>query len=541
MKCLNSFSRLVATVLLVMAAVMGGCVQPDRLDLFKADPEKEIQLEDNRPLILPQALQPRPKDEPVVAEPIDGILELSVEQAVLLALRNNCDLRVQQFFPVIAGTFEQIERGDYDAELFSEMAYNKERAEETSRSTGTKFNAENTDTAVSVGIRQQLPAGTEIEASVEQQRSISNRAPEQQIARVGLSVTQALLRGAGPVVNLVAVRQAELETAASIHELRGFTESLLAETETAYWNYVLAKQEIAIFERSLAIARQQRDETEQRIEVGILPAIEAAAARAEVARREQALIDARSLLEKQRLRLLRLLGSGIDNVAGLMIKATSEPAIEPQPVADLADRLQIASHRRADLQEANLRLRQNRLETIFTRNGLLPKLELFISLGKTGFADTFSDTFKELDGSTYDLTAGVRLSHYLGNRTATARHRAALANRQQAAEAVRNLEGLIDLDVRLAVNEVERVRRQISASRSTRELQEQTMNAEKERFDVGASTALLVAQAQRDYLASLIAEVEAVVSYRIAMVQLYLAEGSLLERRGVSLDSSELL
>jgi outer membrane protein TolC len=56
---------------------------------------------------------------------------------------------------------------------------------------------------------------------------------------------------------------------------------------------------------------------------------------------------------------------------------------------------------------------------------------------------------------------------------------------------------------------------------------------------VGASTALLVAQAQRDLLISSIAEVRAIINYRIALVRLYLAEGSLLERRGVSLPATE--
>ena len=46
-----------------------------------------------------------------------------------------------------------------------------------------------------------------------------------------------------------------------------------------------------------------------------------------------------------------------------------------------------------------------------------------------------------------------------------------------------------------------------------------------------------MAQAQRDLLASQIAEVEAIVNYRTALVNLYLAEGSLLERRGVRLGS----
>jgi outer membrane protein TolC len=56
---------------------------------------------------------------------------------------------------------------------------------------------------------------------------------------------------------------------------------------------------------------------------------------------------------------------------------------------------------------------------------------------------------------------------------------------------------------------------------------------------VGASTTLLVAQAQRDLLISSIAEVRSIINYRIALVRLYLAEGSLLERRGVRLPAGE--
>jgi outer membrane protein TolC len=390
------------------------------------------------------------------------------------------------------------------------------------------------------GIRQKFPTGTTVEATVEQERTISDRSPEQQEARLGLSITQSLLQGLGPAVNLASVRQAELGTVASMYELRGFTEALLAETEIAYWNFVLANKEIEIFEQSLAVAQQQLDEVELRIEVGILPEIEAAAARAEVARREQLLIEAHSLLEERRLRLLRLINLPPDGRLDRPINATSSPDLKPEPIVDLPDRIRLGEKMRPDLNEARLRLQQDRLETIVTRNGLLPRLDFFIALGKTGFADTFSDSFRELDGDTYDFTVGFRLSHLLGNRSAKGRDLSARASQRQSIDAVGNLRQLVRLDVRLAVNEVERARKQISASRVTRILEEETLKAEKERFDVGSSTALLVAQAQRDLLVSRIAEVKAVVSYRIALVNLYLTEGSLLERRGVVLSDKEI-
>jgi outer membrane protein len=537
--CCLPGSLLLSLAVLAMA-LAAGCTPPDRWPVFEPDVERLVRQDGGDPVAVPDALQPRLARETAYEPPGDGPLDLSVEQALMLALGNNRDLRVRQLNPLIVGTFEQIERGVYDPEVFGEFEYNEEETSETSRSTGTQFSVEGRESAAVAGIRQRLPTGTRVEASVAHERSTSNRAPEQQVARLGLSVSQSLLRGFGPAVNLVSVRQAELDTIASVYELRGFTEALMADTEIAYWNLSLARKEIAIFERSLAVAKQQRHEVEQRIEVGVLPEIEAPAARAEVSRREQALIDARSQLEERRLRLLRLINPDPDGRFDQRVNTVSEPSVVPEPVTDLADRLRLAEKLRPDLNEARLRLEQNRLETIVTRNGLLPLLDLFVVLGKTGFADTFPDSFRELNGGTYDVAAGIRLNQYLGNRAAKARHVAARGSRRQSVEAVENLRQMVCIDVRLAANEVERVRQQISASRATRELEEQTLRAEKEMYDVGSSTALLVAQAQRDLLLSQIAEVRAVVNYRIALVRLHLADGSLLERRGVWLAGGDI-
>ena len=528
--------RLLAPILAVLLAVLsGGCVRVDRWGVFQKPPEPPVPGEDTRPIEGAEAFLPRLTEEPTFALPAEGPVSLSVEQAILLVLKNNRDLQVRQMNPVIAGTFEQIERGTFDPELFADFLYGKERTRETAASTGTEFDVEGNETAAVAGVRQTLPTGTTFEATLGQERTISDRTPELQTARLGLSVTQSLLRGFGPSVNLVSVRQAELGATASVYELRGFTEAVLASTEIAYWNYVLARLAIEIVEKSLAVARQQKNEVELRIEVGILPEIEAAAARAQVASQVQALIEARSLLEENRLRLLQLISPGPHGRLDLQVDATSEPTIEPEPITDLGDRLQLAERSRPDLNEARLRLEQNRLQTIATRNGILPRLDLFIALGRTGFSDTFSGSFRELDGNTYDVAAGVRLSQFLGNRAAEAQDLAARASRRQAADAVDNLRQMVQVDVRLAFNEVERARQQIFASRATRTLREETLDAEKERFDVGLSTSLLVAQAQRDLLVSSIEEVKAIVSYRTALVRLYLAEGSLLDRRGVLL------
>lgn len=513
------------------AASLTSCAPSDLWGPFDTDTVfadiTRLERPDRSTPALPQPETPRPFLP-------DGPLDITVEQAALYALENNRSLRVERFTPQIIATFEDIERGVFDPEVFAGAEYFEQEGVEVSRATGENFTTRRDDSNLAAGVRQRLPTGTDLELGLTVDRTASDRAPEQQTARLGLSLTQSLLRGFGPAVNLARIRQAELETAASRYELRGFIESLLAQTETAYWLHTLAQQRIRIFEESLEIARLQQQEVEDRIEIGVLPSTERASAEAEVAQREQALIDARSQLETLRLRLLRLMNPGPGDPLVRAVTTVSDPRTQTSAVDDIDDRITLALRSRPELAESRLRLDQARLETIVTRNGLLPRLDFFLALGKSGYADSFTDAFRDLDEDSYDLAAGLVFSTPIGNRAARARQRGALASRAQAVEAIANLEQLVAFDVRIAAAEVDRARRQITASAATRMLREEALRAENERFRVGRSTSILIAQAQRDLLESQIAEVDALVAYRVSVIALHLAEGTLIERRGLA-------
>jgi outer membrane protein len=466
-----------------------------------------------------------PPDPVPVSDSQTQDLALSVEQAVMLALAHNQDLKTRQLSPVIAGMLEQMEKGRYDPELFAALGISREAA--------TSLESKDTAVTAVAGIRRALPTGTTLAAEAAHEQNRAPRTTDSDKTRVTLSVTQALLQGAGPAGGLVAIQQSELETRASIHELTAYVLALVAETEIAYWQYVLARQEHAIVERSLAVSKKQQTDVQHQIDVGVLARNELAAVQSEVARREQALIDSANQVETFRLTLLHLMDPGGTGHLDRLVLPVSDPASDPDPVTDIDDRTALAMTLRPDLAEARLRMQQHRLETIVTHNGMLPRLDFFMDLGIAGFSRRSSDALKAMDNGDIELFAGLSLSRFIGNRPARSRHQAALATRQQAMEALENLGRTIHLDVRLAVNEIERARQQIHASRVTRRSEEQTVQAEIERFNVGAGTALLVAQAQRDLLISQIAEVRAVIHYRIALIRLFLAEGSLLARRGI--------
>ncbi|HOO90300.1 MAG TPA: TolC family protein, partial [Syntrophales bacterium] len=173
------------------------------------------------------------------------------------------------------------------------------------------------------------------------------------------------------------------------------------------------------------------------------------------------------------------------------------------------------------------------LEIIRTKNGTLPKLDFFVSLGKTGYAGSFGSSVTNITGDSYDILAGINLEYPFLNRGAKADHRKSLLTRKQADESVKNMAQLVQVDVRSAYIEVGRAREQITATSATRALQEEKTRIEMEKFRVGKSTTLLVAQAQRDLLESRIAETESIANYLKSLVELYRLEGSLLERRGI--------
>ena len=261
-------------------------------------------------------LAPAEQPEEMAARTVPpGPLKLTVTEAILLCLENNRSLEVQRLNPSIRQTFEDQERAVFDPETDAEVSAGRVKGERLARS-GSDTEDFTTDTAEGIiSLEQYFPTGTTVALEAGTQMNDSSLYEDTFYAtRLGMTVTQALLRGYGTDVNLARLQQARLETRMSEYELRGFTEFLVAEVERTYWDYALARRQIEIVEESLKVARQQLDETKELIAVGRLARAELAAVQAEVAAQEQALIEARANKESIRLQLLRLLnpaGPGI--------------------------------------------------------------------------------------------------------------------------------------------------------------------------------------------------------------------------------------
>ena len=488
-----------------------------------------------------------PKPEPIEKAretppeaPVSGPLKITVREAILLTLENNRALVVERVNPAIRQTFEDEQRSVFDPVIDADITAGRLKEERLARTGSNTESLTTDDVEGTISLEQYFPTGTTL-ALEGGSRVTDSSLYESSFysTRLGMTVTQALLRGFGTDVNLADLRQARLETRMSEFELRGFTESLVAQVERTYWDYALARRQIEIFQESLRIARQQLNDTREMIDIGRLAKAELAAAQAEVASQEQGLINARSNLETIRLQLLRLLNPPGSGIWDRQIDLIHQPTLPDIKLEDTELHVRLAMRMRPVLNQARLEVMSDNLQLVKTKNGLLPVMDLFITLGKSGYADSFGNSVSSLDGDSYDALAGVRFQYPIFNREAKALHRRALLGRNQAEDALENLSQLVEVDVRTAYIEVNRTKQQITASSATRKFNEEKLRTENEKFRVGKSTNFLVAQAQRDLLVSRIAEVEAVANYLISLINLYQSDGTLLERRGISAPGSK--
>ena len=443
--------------------------------------------------------------------PPDAALELSLREAVLLALEHNPSLKAQRLVPEIRRTAVQEELGLLDPQLSAGASHTWP----TAPVAGSGAEAE---------LALSLPTGTSLSASL-------GAGWDPVSASYDVQVTQSLLDGGRLPANLARVRQARLDVQASQHELRGFTASLVAGVQQAYWEHYLALRQREIYRESLGLAERQLEESRIRVQVGQIAPSELAAPRAEVVSRQEALREGEKRVETSRLGLLlrlHLPETGLDTT----VRLADSPGAPAGPLDELFRHLALASSRRPELLQARLELERGKLEVTRTRSGLLPRLDAFIALGGTGYAEAFGDTFAAAAQDS-GLNAGLSLELALGNRGAKARAERARLGRAQAEESLRALERTVEVDVRSAWLEAGFAAGRVSSSAELRALQEQTLAAETEKFRGGSSTTFLVAQAQRDLLASQLSEAQAAVGYLLAVVNLYRLEGSLLERSGI--------
>lgn len=458
---------------------------------------------------------------------------VGVQDSIVKALENNPVIAIQSLEPQKAMASVEMQRSAFDPEVTFSSNISKTKTEALLGTRPEPLQLTTDRTMLNLGITEALPTGTNLSLSANMNGSVSSLYTDQFSGNISLSLTQSLLQGFGTKVNLVSLRKAKIDVDISQAELKAVAENLVASVEKAYWSLYLAKEQISIKKESLSLAEKQLNETMERVAVGKLAEIELAAVNAEVASRRKALIEAQSSYEKARLRFLYLLNPQGDDMWSMSPVTTDKPFVPSDAMDAVAIHEELGLKYRADLQEARLAMEKGELDVQQTKNGLLPRLDFFITYGKSTYAKSFGDATPDLGSPYSNLSSGLTFKIPISNRKAKAQHERSVKTLEQSELSLKNMERTIQLDVRDAYIETLKSRQLIEATRVTRELQQKNMDAELEKFRVGKSTNILVLQAQRDFTAGKLDEAGAMVGYLNALVDLYQMQGTLLERRGI--------
>ncbi|MGM0600112.1 MAG: TolC family protein [Candidatus Rifleibacteriota bacterium] len=462
-------------------------------------------------------------------------LDLELNQAIQMAVKNNIALKIEKLTPEISKTYIESEKANFDPSVSARISQGERLAKVIYQQGNFGDNVSNY-TEGELSWSRKNKAGTRTSVNLSTRRNRSAREDNLFSTRFGFRVLHPLKRDSGREVNLISLKQSELELRWTRYELQGFVLNLIAEIETRYWDYYLSTRQLEIMQESVELAKQQQNETMRRIEAGSIPESEVAAAEAEVKLREVDLINAKSRSLSNSVALLRLLNPDSRNFYRRLPLIKSRPEILKAPDFDLDRYIELALAERPEIEQADLEIRQGKLEIVSTQNGLLPRLDLFVEMGKTGYARSFAATNpKPGEDGAYDVSAGLIYELNNHRRDERARHSRAKLNLKLQQHSMKNLEQLITQEVINAYIEVQRTRQQIQATAATSEKQQEKLRVEEIKFNLGKTTSFQVAQAQRDLTAARIAQVNAKVEHQQACTELLRASGILLYQRDILL------
>jgi outer membrane protein TolC len=387
-------------------------------------------------------------------------------------------------------------------------------------------------------------------------------------AYLDLSVSQPLLQGFGIATNNRPIRIAK-------NNLRAadlvFKQQVIVTVQTvvqAYWLLVSANEDVEVKRKALALSQKLYSDNQKQVDVGSLAPIEIVRAEAEVASDQQALVTSQTtVLQEETILKNALSRNGLANPAVAAARIVPTDAIRIPPVENIEpieSLVASALANRPELQHSRIQIDNQKIALTGTRNLMLPTLSAFADLRNSGLSGDpntlpipgtttpyatnqnpfFVGGYGNVAGQIFsrnfpNYSVGLQLSIPLRNRNAQANYATAAVNLRQSELSVQRLANQIHVDVQNALITLQQARAQYAAALKSRVLQEQTLDAEQKKLDVGASTPFLVIQAQRDLATAGGQEVIAEANYIQARLQLDVATGRALDVYNIEIDEAK--
>ncbi|MCL4782241.1 MAG: TolC family protein [Bryobacterales bacterium] len=418
---------------------------------------------------------------------------------------------------------------------------------------------------VFAAVQQGFVSGTTVSLSYSQSRLTSNSLGldinPYSSGNLQLQVTQRLLQGFGIAVNNRNIRIAK--NSARIADLTFKQQAITTVSNIIglYYDLVTINAEYSVKKQSVELAQKLFEDNKKQVEIGTLAPIEVTRAEAELARTQQELtVSETQLLQQEAIIKNALSRNGITlgSIANARIIPTDPIRLSSTPEQlDLNLLYETALDHRPDLEQTKISLASTKIGIAGNKSQLLPSLDLTFTTQNNGLAGTLSDikanpnppefalgglgdVWGQLARRNFpDYSLGFQLNIPLRNRAARADMIIEeISLRQQEIRQQQQLNNL-KVTIQNSITALKQAEAGVRSSQKSRELQEQTLDAEQKKFALGATTIFFVIQAQRDLALARSVEVTALGTYAKAKNTLDQTLGLTLERNNVSIDEAK--
>jgi outer membrane protein len=502
----------------------------------------------------------------------DGKLSISLQDAVDLALQNNLSITIERYVPWMAeanilrtlsgaassfgnvSAIGTIPSQNFDPLLTSALSLDQKTIPVNnpiaagtggSAAVGT-FSTLNTHTAIGdLQYSQGFHTGTSFSAAFNNTRGSTSSTTSFYDPFVQSNFifqgTQQLLNGWGLLANEHYIRIAKVNKNIADQLLAQQVITSITAVGNAYWELVFARGNVDVAKEEIALADKTYSDNKKQVDVGTLAPLEIVQAEAQVATAQQALIVAQTTVLQDQLTLLNLIAKDPNSPALRSVEIiptdtadVAPPEVEKIPLEDL---IKEAGTKRPDVLQAGLQLKGDDINVRATKNALLPILALsgeYATEGLSGntrpttctpvppattctpppriFTGLATSLNQEFTGVYPEYNAQLTLTIPIRNRAAQANNVTAILNQRSDEATYQQIVNNAAIDVRNAQITLEQARITLAAAVKTRDLDQQTLDAEQKKYQVGASTLFNIVSDQNTLAAAESAEVRARVN-----------------------------
>ncbi len=478
-----------------------------------------------------------------------GKLRLGLNDAILLTLQNNSDIRVREStvetakFSLLGAykPFDPTLQTILNGNRYSYLGFNLAQAQGTFSQLAQSAQATYT---------QSFQTGTNVQVQFGSTRSSDNSGftfiNPYYYSTLNLQFTQPLLRNRWRFENRAPLILARTNLQQSRSTFEAEVSDAVLAAVTRYWNVIGARGNLEVFQKSLDAAETTYKHDKRALELGALPPLDIYRSEADVASRRVQVIQAEYALKQAEDDLRFTIGAEQDPyVQALDLDLIEKP--EPQGElrnADQSAALQDALAHRPELEAAQHALRYDDTNVRLAHNHLQPDLsvsgfyqstgvggnQFSLTTGQLTSTGGLGSSFHQLFGFGYPgYGASLTLNLPIRNRSAQADLGAALVNRHRDLYSMQQVREQVALDVSNAVHRLEEAKLTLAAGTTALDLAQKTLTSEERKAQLGAQSVFFLLDAQTRVATAEANLLQARVNYQIAVATLDHAVGHLLD------------